>query len=49
MWQEIIVGVIVLIAFVALIRRLWPGANKGSSCGGCGTYESTPKSGKSRS
>lgn len=46
MWQEIIVGVIVLVAFIALVRRLLPGANKGSSCGGCGTCDSSTKSKK---
>lgn len=36
MWQEMIVGAIVVVAFAALIRRLWLISKRGSACGGGG-------------
>lgn len=36
MWQEIIVGICVLVAFVFLVRRWWPSSHKkAAACGGC--------------
>lgn len=43
MWQEIIVGIIVVFAVFCLIRRLLPFGKKSSGCGGCGTCGSNPK------
>jgi fluoride ion exporter CrcB/FEX len=48
MWQEIIVGAIVLGAVLFLVRRWLPFGKKSSgscgSCGGCSTVSSAAKS-----
>jgi len=45
MWQEIIVGICVLLAVVYVLRQWLPGlGRKGSGCGGCSGCESNAKS-----
>lgn len=45
MWQEIIVGICVLLAVIFLVRRwFFPAAKKSAACGGCGGCETTSTS-----
>ncbi len=44
MWQEILVGVMVLAAVAFLARRFWPKSAGGTgSCGGCNSCDAPKK------
>lgn len=41
-WQEIIVGICVLVAVIVVIKRILPGKSAGSCGSGCGGCASKP-------
>lgn len=41
-WQEVIVGVCVLLAVIVVIKRVLPGKSAGSCGSGCGGCSSKP-------